>query len=102
MILHITPSASLTFSLGRCAFSGQVDLRNNSGTYSVSVELPNGQEYTTSNNTGAPIYVTFTTSSALTPEESAYLLALPSATSNANAVATHDDTLTLSKFIALK
>lgn len=58
MILSMTPSAPGTYALGDTAFTGEVDLRNVSGTHAITVELPTGTTYTTANNTGAAITVT--------------------------------------------
>jgi len=52
-------------------------------------------------NWRVPVSVVSTGGSALTPTESAYLLALPSASTTATAVTTDPATLTVSKFIAL-
>lgn len=45
MILSMTPTAAGTYALGACSFTGQVDLRNTSGTYAIIVELPSGTDY---------------------------------------------------------
>lgn len=57
MILSMTPTAPGTYALGGSTFTGQVDLRNTSGTHAITVELPSGTSYTTANNTGAAITV---------------------------------------------
>jgi len=56
-ILSMTPTAAETYVLGDATFSGTIDLRNTSGTYAITVELPAGTTYTTDNNTGETITV---------------------------------------------
>lgn len=58
MILSMTPTTPGTYALGDTTFTGQVDLRNTSGSHAITVELPTGTSYTTANNTGATITVT--------------------------------------------
>jgi hypothetical protein len=53
-------------------------------------------------NWRVPVSVVSTGGSALTPTESAYLLALPNASTTATAVTSAPATLTVAKFLALK
>ncbi len=58
-VASMTPTAPGTYNFADSTFVGTVDLRNTSGTHAITVELPSGTAYTTANNTGAAITVTF-------------------------------------------
>lgn len=56
-IITFAPTAAGTYGLGGGTFSGTLDLRNTSGTYAITVQLPAGTSYTAASNTGATITV---------------------------------------------
>jgi hypothetical protein len=57
-IVSMTPTAPGTYIING-ANCVDLDLRNTSGTHAITVQLPAGATYTTANNTGAAITVTF-------------------------------------------
>lgn len=57
-ILKMTPTAPSTYALSGGSFTGTQDLRNTTA-HAITVELPTGAAYTTANNTGGTITVTF-------------------------------------------
>jgi len=56
-ILQMTPTAPSTYNMSASSFSGTNDLRNTSGTHAITVSVPSGATFITTNNTGAAITV---------------------------------------------